>query len=116
VALAACGQSGTQRGRTVTLPAGRVVSIQARDYFFDPDRYVVAGGHQRIHTVLHNEGALEHDVRVFAGHRDIGGTPAFKPEQTRAATVDLAPGEYMLVCSVADHRELGMVGTLRVLP
>jgi uncharacterized cupredoxin-like copper-binding protein len=43
----------------------------------------------------------------------VGGTPAFQGGK-RTAHVKLEPGRYEFLCTVGDHAELGMRGTLRV--
>ena len=63
---------------------------------------------------LRNKGALAHNLRVFRGDEDIGGTPTFPAGGSESARVNLEHGSYELVCTVGDHEELGMKGTLRV--
>jgi uncharacterized cupredoxin-like copper-binding protein len=74
----------------------------------------VRTGGKPIHLELDNKGTLAHDLRVAQGGRDLGGTPTFAPGATRGGTVKLAPGRYRMVCTVANHEQLGMVGQLEV--
>jgi plastocyanin len=113
-ALAGCG-GGADKGpaRTETLRRGQVVHVSGREYSFDPARVVIAGGGGRIRLRLDNRGSLAHDLRVFRGNRDLGGTPAFQGG-SREAAVRLSPGTYRMECSVGDHAELGMTGSLHV--
>jgi plastocyanin len=60
-----------------------------------------------------NAGSLAHDLRVFRGDREVGGTPAFQGG-SRTATLRLGPGDYRMVCTVGDHAQLGMRAVLRV--
>jgi plastocyanin len=111
VVLAGCGGDAGEPRRTVTVPAGQPANVSGREYRFDPSGLVVAAGKVRLR--FSNEGSLAHDLRVFRGSRDLGGTPAFQ-HGTRTAQLDLPPGTYRMECTVGDHAELGMRGSLRV--
>jgi len=114
--LAAAGCGGSKDGgptRTVTTAPGATVTVSADEYRFDPNRVVVRGaGPLRI--VLRNEGSVAHDIRVRRDGRDVGGTPSFAPGGRMAARLELRPGTYELLCTVGDHAQLGMRGTLTV--
>jgi plastocyanin len=116
VLLAAAGCGGGDGGapsRTVTTTAGGTVRISADEYRFDPDRVVVRGpGALRI--ALRNDGSVAHDIRLRRDGKDVGGTPSFAPGGSMAARVRLKPGTYELLCTVGDHAQLGMRGTLNV--
>jgi uncharacterized cupredoxin-like copper-binding protein len=114
LAAAGCGGGdGGGPGRTVTTAAGGTVRISADEYRFGPDRVVVRGpGVLRI--VLRNDGSVAHDIRLRRGGKDVGGTPSFAPGGSMAARVRLKPGTYELLCTVGDHAQLGMRGTLEV--
>jgi plastocyanin len=114
LAAAGCGGGdGGDPSRTVVTGAGGTVRISADEYRFDPDRVVVRGpGALRI--VLRNDGSVAHDIRLRRGGKDVGGTPSFAPGGTMAARVRLKPGKYELLCTVGDHAQLGMRGTLNV--
>lgn len=97
---------------TVSAPGVRVVGDE---YSFDPDTIVYeSGGLTRLTIGLENRGSLAHNLKVFDGGQEVGGTPTFPGGETKAGAVDLEPGEYRMVCTVGDHEELGMTGTLRV--
>jgi plastocyanin len=113
-ALAGCGGGGEKRpGKAVTVERGQVVRVTGREYSFSPDRIVVTGGGGRIMVRFTNAGSLAHDLRVFQGSRELGGTPAFEGG-SRTATLRLGPGDYRMVCTVGDHAKLGMTALLRV--
>ena len=113
-ALAGCGGGGDKHpGKAVTVQRGQVVKVTGREYRFTPDRVVVLGGGGRIRLRFANEGSLAHDLRIFRGGREIGGTPAFQGG-SRSASLLLAAGDYRMVCTVGDHAQLGMRGLLRV--
>jgi plastocyanin len=113
-ALAGCGGGGDKRpAKAVTVERGQVVRVTGTEYRFTPDRVVVLGGGGRIRLRLANEGSLAHDLRLFRGGREVGGTPAFQGG-SRSASLELVPGTYRMVCTVGDHAKLGMTGLLRV--
>ena len=110
--VAGCG-GGKEEGRTVTAPADGSVRVVAKEYSFDPSDIVVSGpGSLRV--TLANEGSLAHDWKLMKDGRELGGTPAFPSGQSKSAEVRVQPGKYEFVCTVGDHAELGMRGTLTV--
>ncbi len=112
-ALAAGCGGDDEPGGTVTVDSGKTVAVVADEYSFDPETIVLEGGGE-LTVELDNEGALAHNLRVFDGGTDVGGTPTFVGGDPRPGTVNLDPGEYELVCTVGDHAELGMTGKLEV--
>ena len=112
LALAGCG-GGDERGRTVTVPSNAALRVVAKEYSFDPSGIVVRGpGTVRI--TLENDGSLAHDLKLSRDGREVGGTPAFPSGQKKSVRLRLARGDYEYVCTVGDHEELGMKGTLTV--
>ena len=110
--VAGCG-GGDRPGRTVTAPAGGAVRVVAKEYSFDPSTIVMKQpGTFRL--TLDNRGSLAHDIKVEKDGSVIGGTPPFPAGETRSASVRLASGTYEFICTVGDHAELGMKGTLKV--
>jgi plastocyanin len=113
-ALAAgCGDDDEEPGRTVTTQSGKTLTVVADEYSFDPETIVLTGGGE-LTVELDNQGSLAHNLRVFDGATDVGGTPTFAGGDPRPGSVRLEPGEYELVCTVGDHDDLGMTGTLQV--
>ena len=92
---------------------GETVDVVADEYSFDPETIVLAGGGE-LTVELDNAGALAHNLRVFDGEADVGGTPTFVGGDPRPGTVEVEPGEYELICTVGDHADLGMTGKLEV--
>ena len=114
-AVASCGSDDEPAGRSVTVGAGRPVEVTGFEYRFDPSAVTVEGAAGRpLRLTLRNGGALAHNLRVFRDDRELGGTPTFQAGTSRSAEVTLPAGEYRMVCTVGNHEELGMVGTLRV--
>jgi plastocyanin len=108
-----CGDDDDPPGRTVTAKAGETLPVVADEYSFDPETIVVAGAGE-LTVELENKGALAHNLRVFDGGDEIGGTPTFVGGDARTGEVSVEPGEYEIVCTVGDHAELGMTGKLTV--
>ena len=50
------------------------------------------------------------------GGAQIYGTPIMQPGEIYNLAIDARPGKYLLWCSIANHRELGMQATLIVTP
>jgi plastocyanin len=115
--VAACGDDDGEAGRTETFPAeeGRV-RVVGREYRFDPSTVVIAGGPAQINVALENRGSLAHNLKLFRDGREIGGTPSFPGGETRSGWIKLQLGSYRMVCTVGNHEDLGMVGTLDVVP
>jgi plastocyanin len=116
-ALAGCGGGEEEEGgRTLTTAAGSEIRVTGREYSFDPSAVVVAGasGKAAVKLTLENKGSLAHNLKVFDGERQLGGTPTFPGGETRGGAVRLGPGRYRMVCTVGNHEQLGMVGRLEV--
>ncbi len=95
-----------------SVPAGQPLRVVGKEYSFTPAR-VSTDGSKPLRVALDNQGDLAHNLKVFQGDRQLGGTPTFQ-EGTRDASLTLAPGTYRMVCTVGNHEELGMVGELEV--
>ncbi len=113
VVAAGCGDDDDTAGRTVTVEKGKAVTVVAEEYSFDPETIVLTGGGE-LTVELDNQGTLAHNLRVFDGGTDIGGTPTFSGGEPRTGTLEVEPGEYELLCTVGDHAALGMKGKLEV--
>jgi plastocyanin len=93
--------------------AGKSVRVTAKEYSFDPGGLVLESA-GTLRVTLDNRGSLAHNIKVLEDGREIGGTESFAAGGERTATVQVRRGEYRLVCSVGDHEEKGMRGTLQV--
>jgi plastocyanin len=110
--VASCG-GDDQPGRTVTAPADGAVRVVAKEYSFDPSTIVMRGP-GTLRLTLENEGSLAHNLKLMRDGQEVGGTPSFPGGESRSARVRVERGSYELVCTVGDHAELGMKGTLKV--
>jgi plastocyanin len=115
--LAACGSDPPY------VPAsGRAVSVRLDEYRIVPQRLTVPAG--RVRIIARNVGRLTHNVAVVQFDRPLGEDEEKQYARTRTAhpgevvqtTVTLKPGKYRLVCTIANHDNLGQYGELKVLP
>ena len=89
------------------------VQVVAREYSFALSRTQVRAGRSVIE--LANFGQDPHDLRLQrVGARHIAGLGAVAPGIRADLSLKLAPGRYLLWCSVANHRALGMRAALVV--
>ena len=112
--LAACTPS---TGNQATgAPAGNPdasATIQVLDFKLDPSTVNVTG--TTLALAVTNAGPTVHNVTV----RDAAGTVLFGSKDLRegeseTVTHAIAPGTYVLFCSLAGHESLGIKGTLTV--
>jgi plastocyanin len=103
--LAACGGEGS--GETTVLhlatdPEGALA--------FDKDALEAPAGEVAIE--LTNEAPIPHDVSVEGNGVEESSPTAIT--STASLTLDLERGTYTFFCSVANHREAGMEGMLKI--
>jgi uncharacterized cupredoxin-like copper-binding protein len=119
VALAAAGCGATVA--YVHDPDSRV-EVRLAEYTVTPEHIQVHAG--RITLVAHNEGRLTHNLAVVQFKRPKSGeqekqygkaTKTLFPGQSGSTTVDLKPGKYRIVCTLANHDNLGQYGELKVV-
>ena len=111
------GNGGQKTKDTVTVGHNQPIAFGADEYSFEPKHVIVNSGTTGpsvVRFVLRNNGALAHDLHVERGGQDLGGTPVFGPNQTQSGQATLTPGSYTFICTVGDHADLGMKGTLTV--
>lgn len=130
--LAACSSQGS----ATTPPEPVDVTLTTTDIAYDKNRIEVVAG-RPVSLTLHNTGALEHDFSIvemphtgevastemddeMAGH-DMSNMPEMDihvaAPTDQSNTIEFTPttpGEYEYYCTVAGHKEAGMVGMLVV--
>ena len=67
-----------------------------------------------LRVTLVNEGSLAHNLKLMEDGDEVGGTPSFPGGESRSTRLRVASGSYEFICTVGDHAELGMKGTLEV--
>lgn len=92
--------------------AANVVTVVARDLYFDPKELVIPSEGTTI-VRLEDDGVIVHNFTID----DLDVTTVAQPGGVSETTiVDPPPGTYQFYCSVSGHRQAGMVGTLTILP
>jgi plastocyanin len=108
--VAGCGGSSAP-----PIPPQRAapLHLSATEYSFSPSNPTVKPGDYEL--TLANHGKIAHSVAV----EEVGGRTELRsdvqPGGTGTIEVDLSqPGTYTFYCPIANHRALGMQGTIRV--
>jgi uncharacterized cupredoxin-like copper-binding protein len=123
VALAALPAGGCGATIAYTHAPDRRVEVRLDEYTVTPEHIQVTAG--RITLVAHNQGRLTHNLAVVQFKPPQSGeqakqygtaTKTLFPGQTGTTTVDLKPGKYRIVCTLANHDNLGQYGELKVVP
>lgn len=111
--LAGCG------GAEPTRETEPLVRVTLDEYAITPQDITVPSG--RVQIVARNVGRLTHNLQIDRPRKDpddqirsVGQTPTAQPGTTVTTTVTLKPGTYVMRCSLANHDDLGMTGTLVV--
>jgi len=96
-----------------------VVRVTLDEYAITPQDVSVPSG--KVELVARNIGRLTHNLQIEIPPEDpdeqtetLGETPTAQPGTTVSASVNLKPGTYLMRCSLANHDDLGMTGTLVV--
>ncbi len=123
-ALAGCGggddgSSPQTAGGEETAPQrpGDAAVVELDEFSLEPAQVTVSRG---ATITAENVGAVAHNLTIERGpdpsapSRELAATATFAGGGSDDVEVDLPPGRYALVCTVADHRDRGMVGTLTV--
>ena len=72
------------------------------------------GSDVTVTLTVTNEGRLPHTLRVRRGARVYVQVSAQLPGERATVTARLPRGKYRMLCSIGNHEELGMYGTLVV--
>ena len=103
--VAGCG------GDEPTARRGRV-AITLDDFSISPQRLRARAGETTFSIV--NEGRIGHNFHVIGSSGEPVAVTTLLPGDRETATADLRRGTYRMVCTVSNHEELGMRGTLVV--
>ena len=111
----------TEAGPAATSPAATSpaattaagMPIIVRDFELDPATVSVTG--TTVALAVTNDGPTIHNVKVRDGAGTVlFGTRDLREGESESIEKDMAPGEYVLFCSLAGHESLGIKGTLTV--
>jgi plastocyanin len=98
------------------------VQVRLSEYKILPRRIIVNAGD--ISLFAQNDGRLTHNLVIEEEQPEIGAeavrygrTPTLHPSElgTEVYPFKLKPGTYRMVCTVANHENLGMYGELKVI-
>lgn len=109
----------SETGNGAAEPAGgaETTSVKMDEYSFDPKDATVKRG---ATLTVENDGKIAHNLAVEQGPdpkeetKKLAGTSTFLGGKSEELEIDLKPGKYAMVCTVAGHRQLGMTGTMTV--
>jgi plastocyanin len=107
VLLAGCGGPGP----AVEARAQRV-GIELDDFLIRPQNIRAQAG--RLTFAVTNHGRLGHNFRLRDGAREVVEVTTLLPGESATRTATLRPGSYKMLCTVANHEQLGMTGRLVV--
>jgi plastocyanin len=110
LALVACGAPPAAGSGT----SG--IKVTATDFKFDPTDLTLKAG-QKVKLTIANKGTVEHTWMLKdAGGKELSQTLTVKIGETKSLefTAPSTAGVYNIVCDVAGHKELGMVGKVTV--
>lgn len=101
-------------GPQPTAPSSSL-TVVAREFLYEPKDLAAKAG--EVTFTVRNAGAIEHDFVVEnAAKKIVAEARPFPAGKTVQVKVRLAPGAYVVYCSIPGHREAGMQATLRVVP
>lgn len=114
-ALGGCGQDDP-----AVAARARTLSLTLDEYRVSPQRTSARAGRLRI--VARNTGVLTHNIAVVQYRRPIGTqeerryarSETAQPGESVETNVTLRAGKYRLICTIANHDNLGQYGELVV--
>lgn len=115
VLAAGCGGSGGSGGAsavtatTFATQSGADYEVFASEFSFAPP-FLVVDKPGTYTFSIRNDGSVPHNFTV----RGVGGTEDAQPGETKMVELTLEAGNYEIVCTIGDHEEQGMFGTLNV--
>jgi plastocyanin len=110
-------ESAATTTTTTEAGGGGGQTVEMTEFEFEPNDLTASQGDT---ITAENTGSTVHNLTIEEGPdpekatTEIAATPDVDAGQSGEVTVDVDPGEYSIVCTIANHRELGMVGTIKV--
>jgi plastocyanin len=88
-------------------PSASVLQATETDFTIELSQRELTAGTYTIEVT--NEGRATHDLVVEdAGGKDVAASEVIPPGASGTVDVDLQPGEYVVYCSIGNHRGMGM--------
>ncbi len=127
VSFVALVMASNDEGGGTAAPAGPAteLSIVTSEFAFDPANVTIVADTD-VPVTLENSGSIEHNWNVLALGEEIGSESEFDESLVEAAigpvdagatdtgSVNLAAGNYQVICTIAGHFDAGMEGDLVV--
>jgi plastocyanin len=121
LALAGCGGDDDDQGSaTTTAPAaqpatggGSLELTADAGGALKYDKTSLTADAGTVEIVMENPSQVPHNVAIDGNGVDEKG-PVVEQDKTSTVSADLQPGTYEFYCSVGEHRQAGMEGTLTV--
>jgi plastocyanin len=88
------------------------VAIALDDFLIRPQNVRAPAGELTFEAT--NRGRLGHNFRVRGRRGEPVAIATLLPGRSGRQTVTLSPGDYKMLCTVANHEQLGMTGSLIV--
>ena len=123
LAISGCGGGGEETATPTSSPkatrtsspteSANVLSLQADQSQLKFDKSALSAKPGTVTIVMKNPSALPHDVAIEGNGVDVTGKTVTQGG-TSTVTANLKAGTYTFYCSVDNHRQAGMEGTLTV--
>jgi plastocyanin len=105
--MAGCGSS-----EPVAQAEDGRIAIELDDFLIRPQNVRATAGEVTFDVV--NRGRLGHNFRLRTAGGEPVAVPTLLPGRSDSESVTLSPGSYKMLCTVANHEQLGMTGRLVV--
>lgn len=110
VVAAGCGGAGEADDEPFVPASGADYEVFASEFAFAPP-FLVVDKPGTYTFAVRNDGSVPHNFTV----KGVGGTKDAQPGSTEIVELTLKAGNYEIVCTVGDHEQQGMYGTLNVV-
>ncbi|MGH2993111.1 MAG: cupredoxin domain-containing protein [Solirubrobacterales bacterium] len=96
---------------------GGAQAVSMTEFEFEPNDLTAAQGDT---ITAENTGSTVHNLTIEEGSdpeqasTEVAASPDVDAGDSGELTVDAEPGDYSIVCTISNHRELGMIGTIKV--
>lgn len=115
LAVAACSSSTTTSPGAAAASSAASMPIHVKDFTLNPLAVTSTGG--SVSLAVTNDGPTIHNVTIRdSSGTVVAGTKDLQPGTSETLSTKLAPGAYILFCSLPGHESLGIKGTLTVSP
>jgi plastocyanin len=96
---------------------GGAQTVGMTEFEFDPNDLTVSQGDV---ITAQNDGATTHNLTIEeepdaeTASTELAATSDVAAGDSADLTVDVDPGDHSIVCTIGNHREQGMIGTIKV--